>query len=104
MQKVQQIVPISDMRNAQDAVLAKMDQAPVILAARSKPRAVLVNVDEWNRIATELERLQMVNQAMKARVENQPGRDLEAVIKDACKRHDLDASRFLEPEELRMAA
>lgn len=59
MQKVQQIVPISDMRNAQDEVLQKMDQEPVILAARSKPRAVLVNVDEWNRIATELEEREM---------------------------------------------
>lgn len=62
MQPVQNIRPISDFRNLQDEVLNEMDSAPVILAQRSKPRAVLVNVEEWNRIS---ERMMALEQAAK---------------------------------------
>jgi PHD/YefM family antitoxin component YafN of YafNO toxin-antitoxin module len=45
------------MRTDQAKVLAKMDQSPVVLAQRSRPRAVLVNIDQWNALAAELRRL-----------------------------------------------
>lgn len=54
MDTVQQIVPISDMRLDQAAVLKRLDKAPVVLAQRSKPRAVLVSVEHWNAMAQEL--------------------------------------------------
>ncbi|MCB0080326.1 MAG: type II toxin-antitoxin system Phd/YefM family antitoxin [Caldilineaceae bacterium] len=60
MQRVQQIVQISHFRTEQDSILQLVDQAPVVLAQRRKPRAVLVNVDEWNAIADELFRLRVL--------------------------------------------
>ena len=57
MDTVQQVVPISEMKIDQGAVLAKLDRAPVVLAQRSKPRAVLVSVDQWDALAKELRRL-----------------------------------------------
>ena len=58
MNTVQQIVPISEMRTDQANILSKMDQAPVVLAQRSRPRAVLVSVEQWDAMAKELRRLQ----------------------------------------------
>ncbi len=54
MDTVQQIVPISDFRTDQASVLSKLDKAPVVLAQRSKPRAVLVSVRQWDALAKEL--------------------------------------------------
>ena len=54
MQAVQQIVPISDFRLDQDGILQMMDKEPVILAQRSKPRAVLVSVPQWNGLIAQL--------------------------------------------------
>ncbi len=45
MQTMQQIVLIRDMHMNQTQVLAMVDKAPVILAQRSKPRAVLVSIE-----------------------------------------------------------
>ncbi len=59
MDTVQQIVPISDMKVDQGAVLAKLDKAPVVLAQRSKPRAVLVSIKQWDAIAKELRQLRV---------------------------------------------
>jgi len=55
MQTVQQIVPISDFRINQDDVLEMMDKEPVILAQRSRPRAVLVSVADWNTMVKQLQ-------------------------------------------------
>ena len=50
METVQQIVPISEMRTDQANVLAKMEKAPVVLAQRSRPRAVLVSILAGGRV------------------------------------------------------
>lgn len=55
MEKIQQIVPISQLRTAQDEILAMMDEAPVVLAQRSKLRAVLVSVTEWGATAVQMQ-------------------------------------------------
>jgi PHD/YefM family antitoxin component YafN of YafNO toxin-antitoxin module len=65
METVPQIVPISQMRLDQAAVLEQMDQAPVILAARSQPRAVLVSVEQWNEM---VDRLKQLEQWQRARI------------------------------------
>lgn len=66
MQAVQNIVPISDFRNSQEDVLQMMDEGPVVLAQRSKPRAVLVSVAQWNEIAKQLEERQFTKAHMDA--------------------------------------
>jgi len=63
MQAIQQIVPISHLRTEQDEILTMMDKAPVILAQRSKARAVLVSVNEWNKVAEELRRFRFIAEA-----------------------------------------
>lgn len=72
MQTVQQIVPISDMHMNQAAVLAMVDKAPVILAQRSKPRAVLVSVEQWDAIALELRNLRLRLEAKRIEDETRP--------------------------------
>ena len=63
MQTLQQTAPISDMRKDQDAVLSMMANGPVILMARSRPKAVIVDPDEWNAIAQRLKMLETLNEA-----------------------------------------
>lgn len=57
MNRVQQIVPISEMKLNQAQVIAMLDNGPVIFAQRSKPAAVLVSVGEWDRISDTIEDL-----------------------------------------------
>lgn len=69
MQAVQQIVPISEFRLHQDNILEMMDKEPVILAQRSRPRAVLVSVDAWNAIVKQLEERQFSKVEVEAIIE-----------------------------------
>ncbi len=73
MQLVQQIVPISELRMNQAEVLAMTDKAPVILAQRSKPRAVLVSVAQWDAIANQLRNLQLLLEAKRIEAKTEPG-------------------------------
>lgn len=54
MDRIQQIVPISELKLNQPQVVAMLTNGPVVLAHRSKPAAVLVSVEEWDRVADEL--------------------------------------------------
>ena len=55
MNKVNQIVPISDMKLQQPEVLGMLAKGPVVLAHRSRPAAVLVSVEQWDRLMEQLE-------------------------------------------------
>ncbi len=57
MDKVQQIVPISEMALHQQAVMRLLDNGPVVLASRSRPAAVLVSVQIWDALISELDAL-----------------------------------------------
>ena len=65
MQTLQQTAPISDMRKDQESVLSMMENGPVLLMARSRPKAVIVDPGEWNRIA---QRLQFLEQERRSRI------------------------------------
>ncbi|MEZ4733047.1 MAG: type II toxin-antitoxin system Phd/YefM family antitoxin [Caldilineaceae bacterium] len=58
MEHIPQIVPISEMKLNQPAVLEKLNVGPVILASRSKATAVLVSVQQWERMVTYIEDLE----------------------------------------------
>ncbi len=47
-----------------------MDDAPVILAQRSKPRAVLVSVEQWNQMVAELRRARLLLRAVQVHERN----------------------------------
>ncbi|MFN8490007.1 MAG: type II toxin-antitoxin system prevent-host-death family antitoxin [Caldilineaceae bacterium] len=57
MDKVQQIVPISEMATRQQAVMRLLATGPVVLASRSRPVAVLVSVQDWDALISEVEEL-----------------------------------------------
>lgn len=57
MERIQQFEPITHMQTKPTEILAMLDNGPVILAQRSKPAAVLVSVDYWDRTAAMLEDL-----------------------------------------------
>jgi prevent-host-death family protein len=54
METIQQIVPISDLKLHHAQVLGRLAKGPVVLAQRSRPKAVLVSIEEWNQRAEEL--------------------------------------------------
>lgn len=54
MNKIQQIEPITQIQKQPTEVLALLANGPVVLAQRSRPAAVLVSVEEWDRIADAL--------------------------------------------------
>jgi len=70
MHEVPQIAPVSDMHHRQSEVFAMMDRAPVILAQRSKPRAVLVSVEQWNRLVSDLRRARLLIKAKQVHERN----------------------------------
>lgn len=51
MERIQQIVPVTDLRLRHVEVFTMLDKGPVVLAQRSRPAAVLVSIEEWDRMA-----------------------------------------------------
>ena len=49
MDKIMPSTPISDVHLKQKELLERLSDGPVVLTSRSKPTAVLVSVEEWNR-------------------------------------------------------
>lgn len=70
MNRVQQIEPITTMQKAPTEILAMLTNGPVILAQRSRPAAVLVSVEEWDRLADELTTLRLAAEARRVKAEN----------------------------------
>ncbi len=68
MTPVPQIVPVSDMRLRHTEVLSRLKNGIVVLAQRSKPAAVLVSVEEWNRLMEQLELLEDAVEIYKGRL------------------------------------
>ena len=60
MERIQQIVPVTDLRLRHVEVFTMLDQGPVVLAQRSRPAAVLVSIEEWNAISDELAKCRKV--------------------------------------------
>ena len=83
MDKIQQFVPITDMRLRHSQVLALLDNGPVILAQRSKPAAVLVNVDMWDRIAEYVDELEATVDALDAKLKIASGEAESYILSDA---------------------
>lgn len=55
MNRVPEIVPISEMRTHQAEILEQLKQGPIVLTHHSKAAAVLVDPVQWNRLLEELE-------------------------------------------------
>ncbi len=57
MEKIQQIVPVTDLRLHHLHVFELLGNGPVVLAQRSRPAAVLVSLEQWDRTAEIIEDL-----------------------------------------------
>ena len=62
----EQIIPISDLRVRQSAVLQKLQDGPVYLAQRSKPVAVLLSAGLFDHLLAQLEDKDDLIAALKA--------------------------------------
>ena len=47
-------VPVSDLRNKHREVFGMLKDGPILLAARSRGEAVLVDIDHWNKLIKKL--------------------------------------------------
>ena len=54
---VPELLPISDLRQQQNEVLKRLQEAPVVLTQRGRAAAVMVNPAQWNALMEELEDL-----------------------------------------------
>jgi len=68
-----QIVPISELRQSHRAVLQQLENGPVYLAQRSRPAAVLLSTEQWDRIATRMEDLETMVDILQSRLEAATG-------------------------------
>ncbi len=88
MNPVPEFVPISELRIHQSKVLNKLKDGPIVLAQRSKAAAVLVDVEQWNRLLERLEDLDDSIDALRAKIELLTGAD-DTVAWDSVKA-DMD--------------
>jgi PHD/YefM family antitoxin component YafN of YafNO toxin-antitoxin module len=51
-------------------VFALVEQGPVVVLSKATPKAVMVSVDEWNRIANRLEMLEALAEAQRIEARN----------------------------------
>ncbi|MCH9662202.1 MAG: hypothetical protein K0U66_00910 [Gammaproteobacteria bacterium] len=72
MQPLPQTVAISEIVKRRDDVMSMMENGPVVLMARSKPRAVMVDPNEWDRIAIRLSKMEGLLQAMEIASKDEP--------------------------------
>jgi|GEM_PF-1012271 len=91
----QQVVPISDFRIHQSKTLEKMAHGPVYLAQRSKPVAVLVAAEQWDKTVSRLETLESMSAQQKFDGQFTLPENLLAQISDLTNT-EQDLSSFLE--------
>jgi PHD/YefM family antitoxin component YafN of YafNO toxin-antitoxin module len=71
---VPQIEPVTTLSKDYKAIFSKLNKGPVVLAMRSRPAAVLLSVDDYERMVTRLEQLELFLEAKRnlARAEAEP--------------------------------
>ena len=55
MDRVMPTAPISDVHLRQRELLERIQQEPVVLMSRSQPTAVLIDVENWNRMKRDMD-------------------------------------------------
>ena len=80
MVSIPSIYGVSDLRVRQQEILARLREGPVVLTQRARAVAVLVSPERWNELVAELEELQDLVAAREARLDAEPGMDLEQYV------------------------
>jgi PHD/YefM family antitoxin component YafN of YafNO toxin-antitoxin module len=73
MNRVQQIAPVTQIQKQPNEVFAKLAAGPVVLAKGSVATAVLVSIDEWDRLADELAKLRLAAESRYIAAANDAG-------------------------------
>ncbi len=73
MDRVPELVPISELRTRQAHILEQLKQGPIVLTHRSKAAAVFVDPGQWNRLLEQLEDLQDVIAIQQQELEEERG-------------------------------
>ena len=58
------ILPVSDLRNKAKDVLKRVQTQPIVITQRSRPRAVLVEYEQYNEMARRLGALEDARDAL----------------------------------------
>ena len=66
-------MPVSDLRNRQAEIIAKLNETPILLTRDGHGAGVLVHPDKWNQLVAELARLQRLLEFDKIRAEMKAG-------------------------------
>ena len=61
-------VNISELRQRQGELLARLPEGPILLIQYSTPAAVLMSVDQWNQLVQDVEDLEDTVTALKAQL------------------------------------
>jgi prevent-host-death family protein len=69
MERIPELVPISEIRQRQNEILGRLAGGPVILTQFGRAAAVLISPEEYNRLVERLEELQDALDAADARRE-----------------------------------
>ncbi|MFQ6014205.1 MAG: type II toxin-antitoxin system Phd/YefM family antitoxin [Anaerolineae bacterium] len=72
---VPELIPISRLRHAQNEILARLSESPVVLTHHGKAAAVLVDPDQWNWLLEELETWQDSFDALEAKYRIETGEE-----------------------------
>lgn len=71
MHEVYQTIATDDLRANTNEVFTMIANGPVIVLSKTMPKAVLVSVSEWNRIAKRLKTLEALVEAQRIEVRNE---------------------------------
>ena len=71
MQAVHQTIAADDLGAKTTQAFAMLTEGPVVVLGRAEPQAVLVSVDEWNRIARRLKMLETLVEAQRTEARNE---------------------------------
>lgn len=84
--RINEVIPISELRKRQAEVLATLEKGPAILTQHGKGAAVLLSLDAYNRLLEELEDLQDAMDALEARQTSGERISLDAYLTNRGKR------------------
>jgi PHD/YefM family antitoxin component YafN of YafNO toxin-antitoxin module len=75
MNIIPELVPISQLRQRQNQILAELPKGPIILTQRGVAAAVLVTPKMWNFVVREVENMSDALAALKIELEVATGRE-----------------------------
>lgn len=89
------VMPISEVRANLASLVEEVSQAqqPCFVASRSKVRAVLLGIDQYDALIERIEDLEDSLDLLRARTDEEPSRPLEEYLRDLEAKRSLNVQR-----------